>query len=182
MGSQARKHWLENNENGAVDVNKRLDRTCWTNPLKSHKDDKSSGPCKRCTKSEQTDSDDDPVEASVILSNDKIPISALIDSGALQGNYVTEEIAEAMVAKDATDVKERTGQVCSYSGRDCSPISKDISMSLRFKSNKFPKRKRVTFRASILKDLDHDVIVGLPTIQRFKLWKLLRKVPHPQEL
>ena len=147
--------------------------------MKSHKDDKSSGPCKRCTKSEQTDSDDDPVEASVILSNDKIPISALIDSGALLGNYVTEEIAEAMVAKGANDVKERSGQVHSYSGRDCSPISKDISMSLRFKSNKFPKRKRVTFRASILKDLDHDVIVGLPTIQRFKLWKLLRKSSSP---
>ena len=126
-----------------------------------------------------------PIPAKIHLPyNDVVCTVALIDSGALQGNYVARTLAEELLTKGSV-AKQRAGMVCSYSGKDCSPLSQSLTLTISLskinlsKDNQINDKilssftKRIKIDCAII-DMEHPVIIGLPSIDQYGLLELLK--------
>ena len=115
--------------------------------------------------------------------NKVIEFDALIDSGALQGNYMSESAALKLDALSIipTGINIR---VCSAFD-DCQTASKQYEIILKFNTfmndsthavddnNRLINFERfeATLTFSVLKSLSYDLIIGRPSILKYKIWE-----------
>ena len=108
--------------------------------------------------------------ASIVTNNqhDIINIDVLLDTGALQGNYVSEEIArqlEALGANSCTCMKN----VCTaLKNGKCQISNKIYSFTLKFFNELTNEKININIKAVKL-NMVHDLIIGIPTIREYDM-------------
>ena len=97
----------------------------------------------------------------------------LIDSGALDGNYVSEHLASQLRAAGLI-TQRRQGRVCGAIGGLCSDINDLFHLTLTFKNLNTNVDENINISASVLK-MKWPSVIGLPTIREENLVEKLKK-------
>ena len=111
--------------------------------------------------------------AEIIMSSNNLKFNVLLDTGAMQGNYISEEIAEWLRVKEAQSQSCST-EVCSaFRGVNCYKSNKFYNFHLAFLSEHTSKHNRIFDISAITINTSYDVIVGVPTIRKYNLLNML---------
>ncbi len=116
-----------------------------------------------------------PTPCVVMLGTVPFTCSALIDTGALQSNFVSQ----ALVAKWGTSVTPtpyQGGSVCSAFSGVCSRPSEEVVLHVNF-LNSINKNSELILLTCVIINTDFDIIVGLPSIKKHKLLEAV--LPNP---
>jgi hypothetical protein len=100
-----------------------------------------------------------------------VPITALIDTGCLQTNVVSSRVADILISKGKANIQNASRALRSGVGGGTYGVNSLIEFDIEFSNSKDTSRKpvRIYIRALISRDIEYDLIIGLPTIQHFHL-------------
>lgn len=102
-------------------------------------------------------------------------VTAFIDPGAQQGSYISPKLFKALV-DDGEEVSKCDKTVCGAIKNSCSLTTHSINIQAVIKPNKETNTLQspitIAFNALVV-DIPFDLIVGLPTIREFHLFKTL---------
>ena len=109
-------------------------------------------------------SDDDyTIPAMIITAKNDLPIHFLLDIGALQGNYISLDLATALEAA-GIQRKKCHQKVCSALHGICKETHGIMTFFMEYFNVKELRKERIQVVAKVL-DVSFDVIIGLPTIK-----------------
>jgi hypothetical protein len=121
----------------------------------------------------------DKLEIGAIIGecyNLKLSISVLIDSGCLQTNIVSKRIAQLLIKDGNAKIKKAHRSLTAGLGGGNFETNCIVDFDIRFiKQNGISEKIHCIYiRALISPDIQSDLIIGLPTIQKYKLLTLLQ--------
>ena len=107
--------------------------------------------------------DDYTLPATIITSHNDISILFLLDIGALQGNYISLDLATALEAQGIPR-KKCSQKVCSAMSNFCKETYGKMSFYIQYYNVYECRYERLQIVAKVL-DIQFDLIIGLPTIK-----------------
>jgi hypothetical protein len=106
--------------------------------------------------------------ANILINNILLPITCLIDTGALQANYISREVAESLKAYGLQFCKCNS-VVCLAIHNKCSNVKEEVNFKLKFLNELTFQYDIIQITAKLVNNLNYDVIIGLPTIRQYNL-------------
>jgi hypothetical protein len=106
--------------------------------------------------------------ANILINNILLPITCLIDTGALQANYISREVAESLKAYGLQFCKCNS-VVCLAIHNKCSNVKEEVNFKLKFLNELTFQYDIIQVTAKLVNNLNYDVIIGLPTIRQYNL-------------
>jgi hypothetical protein len=98
-----------------------------------------------------------------------IKVGALLDTGSLAGDFISQEVVDEFRLKSNTVTTPRL--VCSGLDNTCINLNKTVPVTVLFTNELTSKINSVLLNAYILKDSPIDLIVGLPSIKKYNLFQ-----------
>ena len=121
-----------------------------------------------------TGNNDELILCEINTSNGDIQIQALLDTGALDGNYISSRILEYLDKNEIIIQKERHVTLCGAFNNSCkNHIVKDYLINLKFK-NELTNKLEILELLVTESDIAFDLIIGR---QAIKQKKLAQKIP-----
>jgi len=115
-----------------------------------------------------TSDEDFTIPATIITMKNDLPIRFLLDIGALQGNYISLDLAKALEAS-GVERKKCSQKVCSALHGICKEAHGMMSFFIEYINvNNENRKERIKINAKVL-DIEFDVIIGLPSIKSYNL-------------
>ena len=114
-----------------------------------------------------TSKDDYTIPATAITIKDDLPIRFLLDIGALQGNYISKDLANALESRGVVRNK-CNHRVCSAMSGLCQHSDGLMKFYLQYTNVYANRLERMEITAKVL-DIQFDLIIGLPTIKKHVL-------------
>ena len=109
-----------------------------------------------------------------IILNEKSPIrrevDAMVDTGSLTLNYVSLEVARWLTGHGGYTRKDKgakRGLVCSV--HECTLIDTLVKFKLVYLNNITHENESIELEAYVLKQSPYDLIIGRPTVEKYKL-------------
>ena len=113
------------------------------------------------------DSTSDVVDCKIILPSTTLTTTMLVDSGALNGNYVNTELAEEMKRNGIVPVRCNK-KVCGAVNGACATVHEKYPLTLTFNNEVTNKKETIHTDATNI-NTTWPVIIGRPTIKRNNL-------------
>ena len=107
--------------------------------------------------------DDYTISATVITLKNDLPIRFLLDIGALQDNYISVDLANALEAAGIQRL-QCNQKVCSALNNICKVAHGKMCFVIEYYNVYENKKERLNISAKVL-DINFDLIIGLPTIK-----------------
>ena len=114
-----------------------------------------------------TSKEDYTIPATAITIKDDLPLRFLLDIGALQGNYISKDLAIALESRGVIRNK-CNHRVCSAMSNLCQTADGLMKFYLQYFNVYVNKYERIEITAKVL-DIQFDLIIGLPTIKHHEL-------------
>ena len=114
------------------------------------------------------------VHAQININNNNLQISnCLIDSGAMQGNYVNGKVAEWLTRHNATIIETKK-RICSCF-HECRIYNNVFVNKISFEN--VNNNKIITFETNftVIPELQFEVVIGYPDITKYDLFKIINK-------
>ena len=114
------------------------------------------------------------VHAQININNNNLQISnCLIDSGAMQGNYVNGKVAEWLTRHNATIIETKK-RICSCFN-ECRKYNNVFVNKISFEN--VNNNKIITFETNftVIPELQFEVVIGYPDITKYDLFKIINK-------
>jgi hypothetical protein len=112
---------------------------------------------------------EDTIKTILIHNNHELTIDILLDTGALQGNYISIETANWLRSKGAKASNVNSNKVCSAYG-ECKHSLGTFTTYLKF-CNEITNLYETHLLVFKTVDIDFDMVIGRPTIKSLKLTK-----------
>ena len=122
----------------------------------------------------QEKNQEDRLNLEIRSSEDKVPTMALIDTGALHGNYGGSWVSRLGLSVLKNNLNK---QICSPINNQCVPCSDTVIVSAYIYDENKINKVSIELELKILSSLDdkeYGLIIGLPTIKRYNLTQIFK--------
>jgi hypothetical protein len=108
----------------------------------------------------------------ITLPGHVIDTRFFLDSGAVSGNYVSEDIAKRLREAGAKEYPQEGKRVCMAIGSVCRPCGNVFEFPLRFFNESINDHESIDIKASVF-DTQWPIMIGLPSIRTHRLTQKL---------
>ena len=119
-----------------------------------------------------TATDSATLPCQITLSGHVIDTRFFLDSGAVSGNYVNEDLAKRLRAAGAKEYPQAGKRVCMAIGSVCRPCGNIFEFPLRFFNEATNDHESIDIKASVF-DMQWPIMIGLPSIRTHRLTQKL---------
>lgn len=111
---------------------------------------------------------DEFINMSLLFQGERVAISAILDSGAFTKNYISEQVASQIESRGNIRTASKT-VVCSALDDICEQCKGSMDLKV-ITTDEFHRTFILDIQANIIAG-PYDLIIGLPTIRKYKLTK-----------
>ncbi len=131
----------------------------------------------KCLTATCTNANTNPIPCVIMCGTLEISCLALIDTGALQSNFISQSVATKL-GGEVTKKPYQGGMVCSAFSKVCTRPLEEIDTTVMFPALTNQKSNLIPLTCIIIQS-DFDLIIGLPTILKYNL---LSKIFHSEPI